>query len=114
MTSLFTSKRGKMEHTSSTDENASLTRNTSRSSSSSSSSYKKCKSALCSIRIDGSDVKEHKCSAECLDKYPIHHAARRGNFKLLRQLLDDPLCSNCPLEPDECLGKLMKFVVGLY
>lgn len=47
----------------------------------------------------------HKCSIQCVDKYPIHHAARFGNFRKLKELLDDPNCSKCPLEPDECLGR---------
>jgi ankyrin repeat protein len=94
-----------MQHTSSTDESASLTRNSSRSSSSSSKGSI-IKATLCrSTCLTIDPGAEHKCSMECIDKYPIHHAARQGSFRRLKLLLEDPACSKCPLGPDECLGR---------
>lgn len=80
---------------------------------------------------NGRTKQGHRCTVQCLNRYPIHHAARMGRYKDLKNLLDqyrpggvpvpaededenssvDPnkppppprLC--CPLEKDECLGR---------
>jgi hypothetical protein len=89
-------------------EEASLTRNSSSSSarssrSSTGSSFGKCRN-VCD-RAKQQSTKGHRCSTECIEKYPIHHAARMGKFEDLERLLNDPNCPRCPLEPDECLGR---------
>ncbi len=83
-------------------ESQPLTRNSSQNSETSTTS-KKSKNKKVKISIEDENI--HKCSHLCVEHYPIHHAARRGDFHKLKTLLDDPLCSQCPLKPDECLGR---------
>ncbi|CAL8143317.1 unnamed protein product [Orchesella dallaii] len=47
--------------------------------------------------MSGKTKQGHKCTVDCLNRYPIHHAARMGRFKELKRLLDE----HCPALPDE-------------
>src|SRR5581483_3533281 len=91
------------------EETVSLTRNSSQSSESSSNGSKKAKKIKKCItnRFHTVDIDEkgHVCSQSCIDKYPIHHACRMGDFQKLKDLLGDPNLKCCPLIPDECLGR---------
>lgn len=89
--------------------------------------YTKCQRVIINMG-NGRTKQDHRCTTDCLNKYPIHHAARMGKFKILKKLLDQysnpenedgenggklnvdsahapkkPVC--CPLEQDECLGR---------
>jgi len=114
LTSVFSSKskgnRTMEKEDSLEDESASLTKNGNGSSSNSSRSSKdstssKCRSSRFCDKSQLQSVKTHRCNVECMERYPIHHAARLGKFEQLKRLLDDPNCPRCPMEPDECLGR---------
>lgn len=85
----------------------------------------KCKRVI--VDIGNAKSKQgHRCTLDCLTRYPIHHAARMGKYKVLKQLLDQytqgqcgdaattqetapdiPVLPRvcCPLEQDECFGR---------
>lgn len=65
----------------------------------------------------GRQKQGHRCTVECLEKYPIHHLARIGRYKALKEMLtkhvedlkNDPNPTPCkiywPFEQDECFGR---------
>jgi len=69
--------------------------------------FKKSKPKLCRRGDDkhqslSSKSSRHVCTQECVVASPLHFAARRGRFREVKRLLEDPTLDLDPMGVDTC------------